>query len=446
MVWLGRRPNRMQEVIPVSRKNPYSASDVNQILIASLVERRRGQAASVGVDVAKKEHVVCVVWPDRSFERPWRVQSPGQVQLLVQKLVELNQGCPVIVAMESSGTYGDPLRQAIGDANLEVRRVSSKAVKDQSETFDGVPSQHDGKDAAIIGTLNVEGRSKPWSFIERPEPDQALRYWVGKLDTAQRIKQIWCGKQESMLARHWPEAGRLLKQSGATLPAALAHWGDPAALAKDPQAAEQLKTFGGRYLSDQKIARVIESAQTTIGVRMNGWSIREMREIAEAIVGKRHLIQECRHELKKLSRHYPVICSQAPAVGLTTACVLWMCLGDAGNYASAAAYRKAMGLNLKERSSGMLKGKLTLSKRGQRLTRKWLYFSALRWMRDPLVKLWVERKKQRDGGRGDKAATGVMRRLALAAWHVGQGEAFDVRRLFPGTRKPHEAGKVQAMR
>ena len=133
--------------------------------------------------------------------------------------------------------------------------------------------------------------------------------------------------------------------------------------------------------------------------------------------------------------------NRPPAVGLVTACVLWMCLGDPLNYPSAAAYRKAMGLNLKERSSGMHKGKLSLSKRGQRLTRKWLYFSALRWMKEPSVKRWVEKKKARDGGRGDKAAVGVMRRLALAAWHTGQGEAFDPARLFPGAGvRPRAAG------
>jgi hypothetical protein len=53
------------------------------------------------------------------------------------------------------------------------------------------------------------------------------------------------------------------------------------------------------------------------------------------------------------------------------------------------------------------------------LTRKRLYFPALRWMRDPSVKQWTERKKQRDGGSVAKGATAVMRRLALAAWGVG---------------------------
>jgi transposase len=269
---------------------------------------------------------------------------------------------------------------------------------------------------------------------EAAETGSAIRYWIRRLDTAQRIKQTWCGKLEGMLARHWPEAGRLTRQSGPTLTAALQRWGDPRALAKDATAAEQLAGFGGHYLSQEKIDRLIESAKTTVGVRMSAWATREMQEIAGAIREQRRIIQRCRRELKKLTKDHPAIVSQAPAVGLITACVLWMCLGDPANYRSAGAYRKAMGLNLAERSSGLHKGKLKLSKRGQRLARKWLYFSALRWMREPSVKRWLEDKKRRDGGKGGKAATGIMRKLAAAAWHAGQGEVFEARRLFPGAR------------
>lgn len=234
--------------------------------------------------------------------------------------------------------------------------------------------------------------------------------------------------------------------SSATLTGALSHWGEPGALAADENAPKLLGRFGGHYLSDKKIAAVIESARTTVGVRPGPWAARELGEIATAITRHRRRIQRCRRELKKLTKDHQAIQSQAPAVGLITACVLWMCLGDAANYPSAAAYRKAMGLNLKERSSGMHKGKLSLSKRGQRLTRKWLYFSALRWMREPSVKQWIERKKQRDGGSGAKAAIGVMRRLALAAWHTGQGEVFDPARLFPGSARRSGKSKEALMK
>jgi transposase len=437
----------------VKRKNPYSQINVNEVSISQLLRDRAGQKVAVGVDVSKAELTLCLVWREKDFERPWRTKSPGQIPLAISMLLELNRQCPVTVAMESSGTYGDAFRQALDDAGLPVQRVSGKAVKDDSEGFDGVPSSHDGKDAAIIGTLCVNGRSKLWPWhgaakvestenepahAESVETDQAIRYWVRQLDTAQRIKQMWCGKLEGMLARHWPEAGRLTNQSGPTLTRVLEHYGDPRELANDPAAADRLAKTGGHYLKAEKIDRLIESAQSTVGVRMNAWAIREMRDIAGAIIEQRKKIQQCRRELKKLTKDHKPIQSQAPAVGLTTSCVLWMCLGNPQQYGSAGAYRKAMGLNLTERSSGTYKGKLKLSKRGQRLPRKWLYFSSLRWMREPSVKIWLENKKRRDGGRGGKAVTGIMRRLAAAAWHAGQGEVFDPKRLFPG------AGRVVA--
>jgi transposase len=440
----------MQEVIPVKRKRQYSQINVNEVSIELLARDRAGQKVVAGVDVGKAELTLCLVWLDREFERPWRVRSPGQIRLVVEKLVELNALCPVTVAMESSGTYGDAFRQALADGGLPVHRVSGKAVKDDSEGFDGVPSNHDGKDAAIIGTLCVNGRSSPWrcngvapgqasegsaadqAAVDVSQKDQAIRYFVRQLDTAQRIKQLWCGKLEAMLARHWPEAGTLTNQSGPTLTEALLRWGDPRLLADDPQVADQLAKIGGHYLLEEKIDRLIDSARTTVGVRMDAWAVREMRDIAGAIIEQRNKIQQCRRELKKLTKDHQVIQSQKQAVGLTTACVLWMCLGDPRQYGSAGAYRKAMGLNLTERSSGMHQGKLKLSKRGQRLARKWLYFSSLRQMREPSVKIWLEKKKERDGGHGGKAATGIMRKLAAAAWHVGQGEVFDPKRLFPG--------------
>lgn len=431
----------MQEVIPVKKRSPYSLVDVKGVKLDGLIGRLSGQSCVVGVDVAKKELVACVYGPERQFERPWRIEAPGQVRLLVERLQELGRHCKLKVAMESSGTYGDALRQALTDAGIAVERVSSKAVKDHAETFDGVASQHDGKDAAIIAELCWRGHSSAWPWQGRPEADQALRYWVRKLDTAQRIKQVWSGKFEALLARHWPEAGRLVKASGATLPKAMARWGGPKELAADPEAASALAAMGGHYLKAEKIAVLIAAAGSTIGVRMNPWARREVRDVARAILARRRQIRRCRRELRELIQGRPGIQAQADVLGMVTACVLWVCLGDVSNYDSAAAYRKAMGLNLRERSSGQQKGQLKITKRGQRLTRKWLYFSALRWLKDPAVKLWADRKKGRDGPDcGNKAVVAVMRRLALAAWHVGKhGEAFEAQRLFAGSQRPKAA-------
>src|SRR5206468_2900347 len=111
-------------------------------------------------------------------------------------------------------------------------------------------------------------------------------------------------------------------------------------------------------------------------------------------------VRACKRQLRALAAGNAVVQVQEPAVGLTAACVLWVSVGDPRDNGSAAAYRKAMGLNLVEQSSGKFKGQLHLSKRGQRLARKWMYFSALRWMRDPAVRPRVLAKKARDGGKG----------------------------------------------
>ena len=436
----------MQEVIPVAKSKPYSSVSVKSVEVGVLAAEHAGQACVLGIDVAKFELMAVLRWPDGSFQRPWRVGNPAEVGLLVEKLKGLGPARPLTVAMESSGTYGDAVRQALSDAGIGLQRVSAKAVKDQAETFDGVPSQHDGKDAAIIADLCARGKGRAWAMGTGDAVDQEVRYWVRRVDAAQRVKQVWGGKVEALLARHWPEATRLTPGSSATLSKALLHWGSPAALAADPDAAARLRSFGGHYLTGAKVAALIASAKASGGVRMNAWEMREVKELAGEVSARRKEISDSKRRLRSLTRSHQTIRAQTPAVGLVTACVLWTCLGDPHDYGSASAYRKAMGLNLVERSSGRFKGQLRISKRGQRLTRKWMYFGALRWMRDAAVKRWTGPKKARDGGKGSRAMVGVMRRLALAAWHVAvNGEEFDAGRLFPGAAgRPQAAVKAKA--
>jgi hypothetical protein len=120
---------------------------------------------------------------------------------------------------------------------------------------------------------------------------------------------------------------------------------------------------------------------------------------------------------------------------LTTAMLLSNRL-DPRHYSNAGAYRKGMGLNLKEKSSGKFKGQLKITKRGPGQARKYLYFSILRLINyDPIVQRWYQAKVRANGDRDKiKYVVALMRKLACALWHVGHGEAFDARKLF--TVKP----------
>ena len=148
-------------------------------------------------------------------------------------------------------------------------------------------------------------------------------------------------------------------------------------------------------------------------------------------------IKQVQKHLLKLSHDIKSIQAMRPAVGNATACLLFTYLGDPSSYHCAAAYVKAMGLNLIERSSGMYQGKLKISKRGSSVVRFWLYLAALRLVKkNSPVRPWYLKKKHRDSDEAGRALVGIMRRLGLALWHVAvMGEAFDKKRLFPGKRK-----------
>lgn len=417
------------------RSKAYAAVAVNRVELAQVLPGRAGQEVVVGIDVGKRWLLVVLRWSNGDVARPWRVANPDEVPTLVSLLRQLAEGRPLRVALESSGTYGDALRQALADAGLAVVRVSSQASHDYAEVYDGVPSQHDGKDAAVVAELAALGKARPWPYEPAAPWAQELAYWVDRLEAQRRIAQLWQGRLEALLARHWPEATQVLKGSAGTLLRALVHYGSPAALAADPEAALRLRRWGGALLAAEKISQLVAAARTSVGVRMGAWDVRRLREHAAAALQTRREQAHCRRALRRLAQDQPVLQAQGRVVGIATACVCWVHLGDPHAYPCGAAYRKAMGLNLKERSSGDYQGQLRLSKRGSGRVRHWLYFAALRQVQQAGLQQWYAAKKAADPRPAKRLIVAVMRKLALALYHVGaRGAAFETQRLFARRR------------
>ena len=397
----------------------------------------------MGLDVGKDEIFAVFRFEDNTFRRPWRAKNPSEIMLLVRLLQVVAEHRTLTVAMESTGTYGDALRQALTDAELDVRRVSGKAAHDYAEIFDGVPSKHDGKDAAIVAELTAYGKSWSWPYLPKNGQDAEMDYWVDWLDSQQRIQMVWIGRLEALLARHWPEVTELLELTSVTLLETLRHHGGPKKLANSKMVAQRLASWGGPMLKAQKIEMVLESAADTVGVRQNDHDIKRMQQYAAEALAAYRQTQEAKRQLRRLAKTNKIIQRQADAVGLVTACVLWVALGDPRNYHCGEAYRKAMGLNLTEQSSGKHQGKLKITKRGPSIARRWLYFAAMRTCKRPEVRPWYLAKKARDGDRGTGALIAISRKLALALYSVGvHDEPYEAWRLFPGRSIPR--GKVAA--
>ncbi len=371
------------------RRRAYGAARVNDVDVAKVVHGPDGLAVVVGVDVGKYKLLAVCRWADGRFERPWRIDNPGEIVELVALLKRLGAGRKLLVAMESSGTYGDAVRQALQDADIEVHRVSTKASHDYAEVFDGVPSQHDGKDAAVVAELAALGKST------------------------------------------WPEATRVLKLSSVTLLRVLWHYGSPQAVAADRAAAAQLARWGGRFLDTEKIKQLLAEARVSRGVRPGEWETRRIQDFAQQALQARAQGQRGQRRLRVLARGHTVLEAQGKVVGVPTACVLWVNTGDPRKFYAAAAYRKAIGLNLVERSSGTYQGQLHISKRGSARSRQWLYFAVLRLVQRAGVRSWYQAKKARDPDAAKSVLVAVMRKLALALYHVAvHDKEFDPRRLF----------------
>src|SRR5487761_1617963 len=287
--------------------------------------------------------------------------------------------------------------------------------------------------------------ARNWPYQELSEEDAELAYWVDKADSQQRMENFWMGRLEALLARHWPELPRLIRLNSVTLLSALAHYGGPAALAADPQARQRLARWARGALDKEALDQIVASAAETYGAKQNAYVVKAMQEQATAALAARRERKAAHRRLEELAERHEIIRRQAKVVGAVTACVAWVALGDPRNYHCGQAYRKAKGLNLKERSSGQYQGRLKITKRGPSIVRRWLYFAALRAVKTSAARDWYQAKKAKDQGRGKRALVGVMRKLSLAMYAVGaRGEAYDPRRLFPGKRRGKKARPVRA--
>lgn len=411
-------------------KRRYHTTKVNQVNWAQIAEQAGEQPVVFAVDVAKEKFVGALMTPDRNVLKTIQWQHPEQTPELLHGLLSHLGAQRLEVAMEPSGTYGDPLRGLFVTHGVAVFRLSPKRVHDSAEVFDGVPSLHDAKAAYQIGRLHLEGVSRRWE--ERSEQRRALAAQIAVLKLHQERLQSSRNRLEAQLSRHWPELPAILELGTVTLMRLVATYGSPAQVVLHAEAARQLmRRSGGAGLRREKIEGVLEAARHTLGMPCLEAERMLLQTLAQDMLENHRAIQRAEQVLAAQVDADATLSRLAPVVGKTTAAVLVFTQGRPRDYPDAGSYLKSLGLNLKERSSGKFQGQLKITKRGPGIARAYLYFAALRWSyRDPVVQAWYQRKVARDGGLKGKAIVAIMRKLAKALWHLAQGATFDSRKLF----------------
>lgn len=412
------------------KKHRYQATNVNDVPWDRLAELAAGQPLVFGVDVAKEDFFGVLMAPDRSVIKTIKWCHPRQTRALVAHLQSDLNGARVSVALEPSGTYGDALRGCLNEAGLAVYRVSPKRIHDAAELYDGVPSLHDAKAAYLIARVHLEGASAPWEVLEASRRDHHAL--VAELDLYQRQHQANLNRLEAQLSRHWPEVLQWLELRTVSLATLIAEYGDPAQVAAQRSAAaEGLRRSSRGLLRAEKIQAVLDSSETTLGVAVTDGERHFLQVLGQELLRTHRALAAVEQRIAQAVNEDTVLTRLASVLGTTTSLVLHTTQGSALNYPAPPSYLKALGLNLKVRSSGKHHGQLKLTKRGSGKARRYLYFAALRWLySDPVIAAWYQHKVKRDGGLKGKAITAVMRKLARALWHVARGAPFDSSKLF----------------
>jgi len=420
--------------------------------IEQLRDELAPEGCLVALDVAK-EHFVAAVCDDRGTVRKMiRWRHPEETPAFL----ELVKGLAPIGAkavMESTGTYGDAIAHCLRGMGVPVFEVQTKHTHDARELFDGVPSQHDGKCAAIIGMLHAQGKSHPRRVDSAAQ--RAVRALLSSRTLYHEQLEMCRGRLEALLARYWPEASRIVGLDSAALLAVLSAYGSPQQVAANAEDAYALmvKTGGAKLCAD-KAAAVVRTAGTTLGVVPVAEEVQALQGLVEEMQRCKAAILALQKKLKKHCEAVPEAAAMARVVGALAALTLFGTLGSVGNYGSAGAWLKVAGMNLKERSSGRdpkssKPAPVRLSKRGSPEVRRLLFLASLRLgSSEPLIAAWLKKKARRDGGSKMKGQVAVMRKLMRALWHIGSaaaaipessGEdrqrlerdaAFDAKRLF----------------
>lgn len=419
-------------------KRTYRAADIKDLKVESLAPTLAGRVV-LGVDVAKKKQLVSITTEDRTSVAIFKWSHPEETPLFTALCEDLRErGLTVEVAMEPSGTYGDAMRCKLLSLKFDVYQVAGKRVHDAAEVFDGVPSTHDAKAAVLIARLHLDKASKRWPMASATERELEARRQEMAVHSSR--EQSLLGKLEALIARHWPELTEHLGLTAVTLLELLAHYGGPAQVAADLDAARALMAkIGKRFLAPETIDAVLKSAGSTAGVPMLAAEESLVRVIADEALDAHRKAAIARKGLVKATAN-EVAPEMSALLGAVTAATIVACGVDPRKYKSARALEKAFGLNLREHSSGTKKGGLHITKRGDSMARQVLYMATLRLiLNDPIAAAWYRKKVARDGGestperRGNskiKAVVALMRKLVKGLWHVGRGAAFDATKLF----------------
>lgn len=414
----------------MAKKHSYKTIDVEKIDLAKLLAVVV-TGYVLAIDVAKTKFVAAIADPQGKILQLFRFAHPRQTLALLELVRRLRERLSVQVVMEPTGVYGDAVRYQCEKVGCEIFMVRPKHTHDFAELHDGVPSMHDGKAACVLAELHALGRSKKW----QPDSEQArqLRALIDQRRFYCTLLKPAQGQVEALLSRWWPGFDGVLDvyQSKTARKLLLEYASASEVADREADALEFMRKASRGTLGVEKRRRVIEVAKNNLAQPM----LPQEKQLVQTIVGQldelTNRIAEIDEQLRPVVQDNETLRRMAAVVGTGTAATIMALVGNPLDYDSASAFEKAIGLNLKVRSSGEKSGQLAITKRGSGHCRQLMYMASLRHIQDcEIGRAWYQGRKCFAADQKKKAVVAVMRKLVKALWHVARGESFDPRKLY----------------
>lgn len=351
------------------KKHTYRAQKVNHINWQQVQEQTTGAPLVLAVDVAKVQQYALLTHQEhtQSWLMQWRHLE--HTPYLIEQLKALQ--VPITVVLESTSTYGDSLRYQCRQAGFAIYQANAKKVHDAREIYDGVPSLHDAKAAWLSAKPHKDGATQPWC-----EPTSEERHMNAlRLEYERHQDQHLRNKNrlEAYLSRHWPEVLTLMPLNSVTLEQLIKTYGSPQEVAaQSEQAALARRCWSKNGLSAETIANVITSAKNTLGEPCIEAERQFLMALASELPHSRQQKQTTKQALETIVESDEELREMGRTVGKVTTAVLISLHLDPRRFATPKSYQKALGVNLTEKSSGQINGRLRLSKRGSATARKFL--------------------------------------------------------------------------
>ena len=424
-------------------KGPYEATSIKDVDVEHLAETFDYERLEVGFDIAKEEHFACLMGPHWDDYYIFRFDARREMDRLIALLEGLSAD-EIRCTLEPTGTYGEPLRAELERHGFEVRQMAASKCGQAKELFDDVPSLHDGKSAYLVARLSLMELSDAWK--KRPERDRKLRAILREYRDADKRLDRLTGRMEALLARCWPEVTTELDLRTATLQELIAEYGAPGEVASDPKGVrETIRRVSRGKVGGERIETILELARETTGAEPTSREIEELKRVAGQMREAEAEVRRCRQELEDVvdaageDDRDSEIGRLREFGGVKLAATLIGKLGAPSAYESAAAYEKAAGLNIREKSSGKRQGQPAITKQGPGAVRSQLFLLACRMVQSGrpgcrYTRAWYQERLRRNGGVRLKGLVAVMRKLIRALYHIGRGAVYDPRKLFDVSR------------